>query len=175
MSAKSFIRVTAVLLPFCLSACSIGMSDLEEFVAQEKAKKSSKIEPIPQIKQYEAFTYVQGNRRDPFAPLDSNQRSAAAEGAAGALAPDLHRNREPLEEFPLDALRMLGIIQANGKTYALIKAPDNVVHRVTRGDHLGQNYGAITRIDDTEIKLTEIIPDGFGGWMQRFANLALAQ
>ena len=73
------------------------------------------------------------------------------------------------------ALRMLGVIQANGKTYALIKAPDNIVHRVTRGDHLGQNYGAITKVDDTEIKLTEIIPDGFGGWMQRFASLALAQ
>ncbi len=163
-----------VLLPLCVSACSIGMSDLEEFVAQEKAKKSSKIEPIPQIKQYEAFAYVQGNRRDPFAASENDQRSAGA-GGSGALAPDLHRNREPLEEFPLDALRMLGIIQANGKTYALIKAPDNVVHRVTRGDHLGQNYGAITKVDDTEIKLTEIIPDGFGGWMQRFANLALAQ
>lgn len=172
MSAKSLIRITAALLPLCLSACSIGMSDLEEFVAQEKAKKSSKIEPIPQIKQYEAFAYVQGNRRDPFAALEGNQRSA---DAVGALAPDLHRNREPLEEFPLDALRMLGVIQANGKTYALIKAPDNIVHRVTRGDHLGQNYGAITKVDDTEIKLTEIIPDGFGGWMQRFASLALAQ
>ena len=174
MSTKSLTRMMVLLLPVCLSACSLGMSDLEEFVAQEKAKKSNKIEPIPQIKQYEAFAYVQDNRRDPFSTPDGRQGSAA-EGAVGALAPDLHRNREPLEEFPLDGLRMLGIIQANGKTYALIKAPDNVVHRVTRGDHLGQNYGAITKIDDTEIKLTEIIPDGFGGWMQRFANLALAQ
>jgi type IV pilus assembly protein PilP len=173
MSAKSLIRITLAILPLCLSACSIGMSDLEEFVAQEKAKKSGKIEPIPQIKQYEAFAYVQGNRRDPFMEMDGAKRPS--DGAAGALAPDLHRNREPLEEFPLDALRMLGVIQANGKTYALIKAPDNVVHRVTRGDHMGQNYGTITKVDDTEIKLTEIIPDGFGGWMQRFANLALAQ
>lgn len=173
MSAKSLIRISLAILPLCLSACSIGMSDLEEFVAQEKAKKSGKIEPIPQIKQYEAFAYVQGNRRDPFVATDSAQRPN--DGAAGALAPDLHRNREALEEFPLDALRMLGVIQANGKTYALVKAPDNVVHRVTRGDHLGQNYGTITKVDDTEIKLTEIIPDGFGGWMQRFANLALAQ
>ncbi len=174
MNAKSLIRMTAVLLPLCVSGCSIGMSDLEEFVAQEKAKKSTKIEPIPQIKQYEAFAYVEGNRRDPFTSPDPDQRSAGA-GAAGALAPDLHRNREPLEEFPLDALRMLGIIQANGKTYALVKAPDNIVHRVTRGDHMGQNYGAITKVDDTEIKLTEIVPDGFGGWMQRLASLASAQ
>lgn len=174
MSAFSPMKWAVLLMPLLLSACSIGMSDLEDFVAQEKAKKSTKIEPIPQIKQYEAFAYVAGSRRDPFVSPEPDRR-ASGSGAAGALAPDLHRNREPLEEFPLDALRMLGIIEANGQVYALVKAPDNIVHRVTRGDHMGQNYGAITKIDDTEIKLTEIIPDGFGGWMQRLANLAMAQ
>ena len=172
MIANSLLRMTALTMALGLSACSIGMSDLEEFVAQEKAKKSTKIEPIPQIKQYEAFAYVEGGRRDPFVSPDPDRRPV---GAVGALAPDLHRNREPLEEFSLDGLRMLGVIQANGKTYALVKAPDNIVHRVTRGDHMGQNYGAITKVDDTEITLTEIIPDGFGGWMQRLASLALAQ
>ncbi|PTU31274.1 pilus assembly protein PilP [Stenotrophobium rhamnosiphilum] len=175
MISNILLRSTAVLMVVSLSACSIGMSDLEEFVAQEKAKKSTKIEPIPQIKQYEAFAYVENGRRDPFVSADPDRRPAGAPGAAGALAPDIHRNREALEEFPLDGLRMLGIIQANGKTYALVRAPDKIVHRVTRGDHLGQNYGTITKVDDTEIKLTEIIPDGFGGWMQRLASLALAQ
>ena len=174
MISNSLLRITAFTMALGLSACSIGMGDLEEFVAQEKAKKSTKIEPIPQIKQYEAFAYVEGSRRDPFVSPDPDRRAAGA-GAGSALAPDLHRNREPLEEFPLDGLRMLGVIQANGKTYALVKAPDNIVHRVTRGDHMGQNYGAITKVDDTEITLTEIIPDGFGGWMQRPASLALAQ
>jgi len=172
MIANSLLRIAAVTTALSLSACSIGMSDLEEFVAQEKAKKSTKIEPIPQIKQYEAFTYVEGSRRDPFTPTDNDRRPTSA---SGALAPDLHRNREPLEEFSLDGIRMLGIIQANGQTYALVKAPDNIVHRVARGDHMGQNYGVITKIDDTEIKLTEIVPDGFGGWMQRLASLALTQ
>lgn len=161
------------LLPVTLVACSVGMSDLEDFVAQEKAKKSTRIEPIPQIKQYEAFAYVGGDRRDPFVP--SAERQADTAGGNSALRPDVHRNREPLEEFPLDGLRMLGMILANGQTYALVKAPDNVIHRVTRGDHMGQNYGAITQINDSEIKLTEIVPDGFGGWMQRPASLALAQ
>lgn len=175
MIPKTFLRLAAWTMVLGLSACAIGMGDLEEFVAQEKAKKSTKIDPIPQIKQYEAFAYTDASRRDPFVSPDPEQRSAGASGAAGATAPDLRRNREPLEEFSLDGLRMLGIIQANGKTYALVKAPDNIVHRVTRGDHMGQNYGVITKIEDTEIKLTEIVPDGFGGWMQRLASLALAQ
>jgi len=173
MNLHALLRLSALCATLGLSACSIGMGDLEDFVAQEKAKKTTKIEPIPQIKQYEAFAYVEGTRRDPFVSPEPDRRTAG--GAAGALAPDLHRNREPLEEFPLDALRMLGVIQANGQTYALVKAPDNIIHRVTRGDHMGQNYGAITKVDDTEIKLTEIIPDGFGGWMQRLASVALAQ
>lgn len=155
-----------------LSGCGIiGMGDLEDFVAQEKAKKAAKIEPIPQIKQYEAFAYTEGSRRDPFVPTQP-QRSA---GSGSGLQPDIHRNKEPLEDFPLDALRMVGTILINNQTYALIKAPDKIVHRVARGNHMGQNYGAITKIDDSAITLTEIIPDGFGGWMQRPANLDLAQ
>jgi type IV pilus assembly protein PilP len=168
---RALLGLTLVL---ALDACSVGVSDLEQFVADEKAKKSTKIEPIPQIKQYEAFSYIPGTRRDPFVPIEPDQRGGAGSGN-GVPGPDLHRNKEPLEEFPLDGLRMLGIIEANHQTYALVKAPDNVIHRVTRGDHMGQNYGAITSIDATAIKLTEIIPDGFGGWMQRSASLALAQ
>lgn len=154
-----------------LSGCGIiGMGDLEDFVAQEKAKKPPKIEPIPQIKQYEAFAYTEGSRRDPFVPT-----APQSTVGGGGLQPDIHRNKEPLEEFPLDALRMVGTILINNQTYALIKAPDKVVHRVARGDHMGQNYGAITKIDDSEITLAEIVPDGFGGWTQRPASLALAQ
>lgn len=156
-----------------LSACGIiGMGDLEEFVAQEKAKKSAKIEPIPQIKQYEAFAYTEGARRDPF--VAAEQQRAGGGGGSG-LQPDLRRNKEPLEEYPLDALRMVGTIELNNQIYALVKAPDRIVHRVMRGNHMGQNFGAIVKIDDAEITLTEIIPDGFGGWMQRPATLALAQ
>jgi type IV pilus assembly protein PilP len=171
----SMWRVTVmVAIVSGLSACGIiGMGDLEEFVAQEKAKKPPKIEPIPQIKQYEAFAYTEGSRRDPF--VASEPQRAIGGGSGTGLQPDLRRNKEPLEEFPIDALRMVGTIQMNGQNFALVKAPDRVVHRVTRGNHLGQNFGTITKIDDSEITLTEIIPDGFGGWMQRPASLALAQ
>lgn len=172
-SIRSALRSCLLLgLLASLGGCGmIGMSDLEEFVAQEKAKKSVKIEPIPQIKQYEAFAYVEGSRRDPYVATVPQR----AGGGGSGLQPDLRRNKEPLEEYPLDALRMVGTIELNNQIYALVNAPDRIVHRVMRGNHMGQNFGAITKIDDAEITLTEIIPDGFGGWMQRPATLTLAQ
>lgn len=166
-------RVPTLALLAALSACSTDMSDLEVKVAEVKSIKSRAIEPIPQIKQYEAFTYNPADRRDPFAPVVA-QRTPSGFDSSG-IKPDLNRNKEPLEEFPLDALAMMGVIESQGRTYALIKAPDSVVHRVMVKDHMGQNYGEITAIAESEVTLVEIIPDGFGGWMQRPASLALTQ
>lgn len=174
LSAGVRLLSCAILLGL-LSACGSGMGDLEQFVAATKARKSTQIPPIPQIKQYEAFSYVPGTRRDPFVPQEPVRQSSGFAASSKGLHPDLHRNKEPLEEYPLDSLSMVGTINFNDKIYALVKAPDNVIHRVTLGDHMGQNYGAITRITETEITLAEIIPDGFGGWTQRPASIALAQ
>jgi len=160
-----------LLLALLLTACSSGMDDLETYVAEVKARKTRAIEPIPQIKQYEAFAYLAENRRDPFVRAEPAREAAPA----SSLRPDLARNREPLEEFPLDALRMLGIINTDDASYGLVKAPDNVVHRVTLGNHMGQNYGKISKISESQIDLTEIVPDGFGGFMERPANLALTE
>lgn len=162
--------VTAAALVLVLSGCQRDMSDLQQYIAQVKAKKSTHIPPIPQMKPYQAFAYVAEDRRDPFLPSAPNRN-----GSSTALRPDMNRNKEPLEEFPLDSLSMSGIIDYKSKLYAMVKAPDGVVHRVSVGDHLGQNYGTITKITPTEIDMTEIIPDGFGGWVERPASLALAE
>lgn len=159
-----------LVLALLLAGCGRGMGDLEEWVAEVKARKSTAIEPIPQMKQFEPFAYEAGDRRDPFEAAQA-QDNTASDGPM----PDQNRNREPLEEFPLDSLRMLGVISSAGRTYAMVKAPDGVVHRVTLKDHLGQNYGEITGITETEVSLLEWVPDGFGGWIQRPATLALQQ
>jgi type IV pilus assembly protein PilP len=165
--------LTLALCSVLLAACSGDMSDLEEYAMEVKSRKSRAIDPIPQPKPYEPFVYDAGDRRDPFMPVLQSKEDIA--GGTGSVRPDVNRPKEPLEEFSLDSLRMLGTITLKDHAYALIKAPDAVVHRVTIGDHLGQNYGKITDISETEVNLTEIIPDGFGGWMQRPASIALAQ
>lgn len=163
---RASIALSALTL--VLSACGSGLSDLEEYAAEVKSRKSTAIPPIPQLKQFESFVYLPGDRRDPFV----EPQPEASTDTAGPR-PDMNRNREPLEEFPLDGLRMSGTIQTPAGLFALVKAPDGVVHRVTVRNYMGQNYGQIVAITSSEIKLQELVPDGFGGWAQRDASLAL--
>ena len=158
-----------------LTACSRDMSDLQQYVNEIKARKSSQVEPLPQIQQYEPFEYESTGRRDPFEPQRPSGPVSGAESPENALRPDLNRNREPLEEFPLDGLRMVGTLRIQGTTYALIREPDGIVHRVSPGNYMGQNYGKIIGISEAEVRLEEIIPDGFGGYMKRPASIALSE
>ena len=160
-----------VLAAVTMAGCSNGMEDLEQRVAEVKSRKSQQIEPVPQIKQFEAFAYLPSERRDPFQQSQPDPGQTVSSGPR----PDLNRSREPLEEFPLDALRMQGVIETPKAVYALVKAPDGVIHRVSVGNHMGQNYGQIKSIEESEITLAEIVPDGFGGWISRPAALALAE
>ncbi|QHS11563.1 pilus assembly protein PilP [Sinimarinibacterium sp. NLF-5-8] len=153
-----------------LSGCEQDMSDLQQQVAALKARKSTRIPPIPQPKQADSFTYDAADRRDPFIEIVPAVRVAAI---ASGPRPNLSRNREPLEEFPLDALRMVGTITTSGGVFALIRTPDKVINRVTIGNYLGQNYGQIKSIDPTQVSLMELIEDGFGGWIARAASLSL--
>ncbi|MCI0749246.1 MAG: pilus assembly protein PilP [Nevskiales bacterium] len=166
-----------VLATALLAGCGQDLRDLESYALEVKSRTSRNIAPIPQIKPFNPFTYEVAGRRDPFQPrLFSREDALAAGGGTGnSLQPDINRPREALEEFPLDALRMLGTLTVRNKLIALVKAPDSLVHRVSIGDHMGQNYGEITQITDSEVTLMEIIPDGFGGWIQRPASVAMVQ
>jgi len=172
----------ARLAPLCVAAgllagCGNDMSDLEQYAQEVKGRTSKDIAPIPQPKVFEPFVYEAKDRRDPFSPLlgGGAQQIANTGGPPGGLKPDFDRPKEPLEEFSLDSLRMVGTITMQKQAFALIKAPDSVVHRVSVGDHMGQNFGKITGISETEVVVMEIINDGFGGWIQRPATVALVQ
>lgn len=172
---RVLVPVMLAFAPLLLAGCSTDKSDLEQFVAAEKAKRPGPIEPLPQIKPYETFTYQAQDVRSPFVP-DSATGPAAGQGAAGSgsgIQPDFNRNKEYLEQFPLDALAMVGTITSGGEAYALVSDPDGSVHRVQVGNYLGQNHGKIIEISETEIKVNEIVPDGLGGWMEHKAAIAL--
>lgn len=168
-----FVLVLAASL---LGGCSSDQSDLEQFVAAEKAKKPGPIEPLPQIKPYETFTYQAQNIRSPFTP-DNATAPVQSEGSASGsgIQPDFNRPKEYLEQFPLDGLTMVGTIETKGETFALVSDPDGAVHRIQPGNYLGQNHGKVTSISDTEIRVTEIIPDGLGGWMENQAAIGLEE
>ena len=144
-----------------LTACSSADDDLNRFIEQTKREPGGRVEPLPEIKPYETYVYADSDMRSPFMP--------SAPGAGAGLAgvrPDQKRNREFLEQFSLDTLRMVGTLRLGGSMYGL-------VHRVAVGEHLGQAEGKITEISPSKISLIEIVPDSLGGYMERPAGLAL--
>jgi len=162
--------VCAVVLAGCVTAgCSGGQSDLEKWISDTKKRPGGRIQPLPEVKPYESFIYSASGMRSPFQPASPN----LANGAAG-VRPSSRRNREFLEGFSLDTLRMVGTFKVGNSFYGLVQSKDGLVHKVQPGNYLGQNDGKVTEITGSKISLVEIIPDGLGGYIERPASLALA-
>ena len=165
------------------------MSDLRNFV--ETTKRTTPIrkpEPAPKIEPYQPFAYTAQGLKDPFLvspfaePVEfpggitgGVQPTAAPE--AGCIAPDPNRVREELEKYSLGSLKMMGTVRMGGtdELWALILAPDNVVHRVQKNNYLGANHGKIINISEQRVDLKEIVPDRPGCWQERESFLSLTQ
>ena len=174
----AIILAASLLLAGCVNK---DMSDLERYAQEVLARPGGRIEPLPPIKPYERYLYQAGNMelRDPFrsflireeekkpvTPVDDpNQRKYATE--------ILTHNREDLEQFELDALRMVGILEDKKVLWGIVQDTDGVVHRVQVGNYLGRNYGKILNIQEDRIDLREIVKDSEGRWEEREASLAL--
>lgn len=172
--ACSQMLVAAVLATALLSGCTSDMHDLDQYLADVKARPARPIPPIPPVKTYTPYTYDGTTGRDPFISSTSDgSDEALAEGTNSGPRPDLERPREYLERFELDTLSMVGTFSKEGSYWGLVRDPDGVVHRVSVNNYLGKNHGKITRIDGLEIGLAEFISDGAGGWLVREASLAL--
>ena len=160
------------LLALLLGACSgDSFDDLRDFMKKTEAALPHQIDPLPAAKAYEPFTYADFEMADPFKPRAMVTETSHA---PGLNAPDLKRPREALERFPLDALKMVGVLQQRGQTFALIRA-DGTLYRVRVGEHLGLDYGVIASISDHEISIKENIQDAAGDWSLRDSRLQLAE
>ncbi|MFN2339058.1 MAG: pilus assembly protein PilP [Gammaproteobacteria bacterium] len=179
---KTFLHNPLAAAVLVLSAAGLAgcgganTQDLEQYVQEVSAQQPTRIEPLPEFKPFETFLYQAADLRSPFRPMDSVRpdRQMIQEGGSG-IRPDLQRPREPLEEAPLDALRMVGTLEQFGESWALVRMNDGTIHRVQPGNYAGHNHGKITRITEDRVELTEIIPDGLGGWQERQASLALSE
>ena len=150
-----------------LAGCSSADSDLQQFVQQTEQQHGGHVEPLPEVKPYETFVYDDGNLRSPFVPSQAS--------GFNSVRPNSKRPREFLEQFSLDTLKMVGTLRIGGTMYGLVQTKDGIVHRVTAGNYMGQNDGYITGISPSKIDLTEIVPDGLGGYMKRPAAVGLSQ
>jgi type IV pilus assembly protein PilP len=160
--------IGVMLCGLIASGCSGGQSDLQKWIEATKKKPGGRIMPLPEVKPYETYVYAATNLRSPFQPQGPNASSSAG------LRPSARRNREFLEGFSLDTLKMVGTFKVGSNFYGLVQSKDGLVHKVQPGNYLGQNDGKVTEITGGRISLVEIIPDGLGGYIERPASLALS-
>ena len=165
-----FVALTAITAS--AGACGGDTRDLREYVDGVKARPGGRIEPLPEIRPAPTFVYEPGGRRSPFMPDSLPDTVSVDPGAGRGLDPI--RPRELLERFPLDTLRMVGTLEARGRSFGLVQTADGLIHRITVGNRMGRNDGLIVSITDSAIALVETVSDGRGGYLDRPAAIRLS-
>jgi type IV pilus assembly protein PilP len=165
---------TVALLCTGLVACGAeDHEDLRGWMEQSAQGLKGQVKPLPEIKPSIIVAYETATLTDPFSQ-EKIEPERKKGGNGGGVGPDLDRRKEPLEQFPLDSLAMVGVLQQGKVTYALVKA-DAALHRVRAGNYMGQNFGVITAVSDDGITLKEIVQDADGEWVERTSTLQLAE
>jgi type IV pilus assembly protein PilP len=171
-----FLTMAGVLL---LAACSTSSEDeLRQWMADQKSQTRPKVAPLPEPKQFKPESYGQISEVEPFSNQKLTQalkRDSVQATSNGALiAPELARRKEALESFPLDTMVLVGSMVKANQPVALVKV-DNLLYQVKPGNYLGQNYGRVTKVGETEVTLREIVQDAAGEWIERIATLQLQE
>lgn len=169
-------RLMTLALPAVLLAgCGAEESELRAWMEEIRRTTQPVRETIAEPKSFEPFRYDAVGQIDPFSAIKmSVALDKLVERDRSSLAPDLNRRREPLENYPLDAIKMVGHL-ANGKqSYALLQV-DNLVFQARVGNYAGQNFGVITKVNEAEIKLKELVQDAAGDWKERETSLQIQE
>ena len=174
MCKYKFLSVGLMLL-ILLSGCGANnQQDLEDFIQETKRRPKKPVDPLPTFQPYESFTYSASQLRNPFEQPVAELKELIAKGDKN-VKPDFDRPKELLENYNFDQLTLVGHIQKSGVFWALINDGEGYVHRVTRGNYLGKNYGRIVAASPTQIDVIEIVTDGLDGWVERPRVLKLAE
>jgi type IV pilus assembly protein PilP len=172
----STIAVSLLTLSLAaLSGCSGPQDELQAWMEQQKREVQPRVTPLDPPKQFDPQPYTVVDGVEPF----STQKLAVAlkfeaRQPNSLIAAELNRRREPLEAYPLDSMSMVGSVSRQGRQFALLRV-DQLLYQVKVGDYLGQNYGRITRITETEVALREIVQDAAGEWIERTSSLQLQE
>ena len=178
LHAKSARVLSASLLVGCgvlLGACTADQDELQQWMEQQKREVKPNVEPLSAPKKFNPQPYLALGSVEPFS---TQKLTVALKQEArqpnSLLAAEINRRKEPLEAYPLDSMGMVGSVDKTGQRHALLRV-DNLLYQVKVGDHLGQNYGKITKIGETEIALREIVQDAAGEWVERTTTLQLQE
>ena len=172
----SFARIYIIILTtLMLMGCAEHrLDDLQRFVENVHKDKKPRIKPLPRIKPHETFTYTASKLSDPFSTGNLAQNQPVAAAGSG-LSPNLARRKEPLEQFPLDSLSMVGTLSRGEAIWAVIRAPDDTIHRAQAGNYLGQNFGEIQKVTDGKLFVNELVSGGNNNWVERKSSIAIVK
>ena len=165
----------AVALSAGLAGCGGEQEELSQWMDQQRREAKPNVEPISAPKKFVPQAYSMLTSVEPF----STQKLAVAlkqeaRQPNSLLAAEINRRKEPLEAYPLDSMSMVGSVVRGGRQYALLRV-DNLLYQVKPGDYIGQNYGKITKISETDVALREIVQDAAGEWIERTSALQLQE
>jgi len=165
------------LLALVAGCTSSGQDELQFWMQEERNAIRPQVTPIPEPGKFEPQVYLSERMTEPF----SAEKMASVSGSLAAtvinsklLEPELNRRKQPLEGYPLDTMSMVGSLNRDGQLVALVKV-DSLLYQVRSGTYLGQNYGRVNKITETEITLREIVQDPSGEWTERPAALQLQE
>ena len=169
---------SAVILVACvavLSACAADQDELQQWMEQQKREVKPNVEPLSPPKKFNPQPYAALGAVEPFS---TQKLTVALKQEArqpnSLLAAEINRRKEPLEAYPVDSMAMVGSVNRNGRPYALLKV-DNLLYQVKQGDYLGQNYGKIIKISETDVAYREIVQDAAGERIERNSALQLQE
>ncbi len=172
---SAYVLVCCVALTGCFGS---EQEDMQAWMTQQRSETKPTVSPIPEPKRFSPAPYGQEAAVEPFSNVKLTQAlkrdSAQATANAALVAPELNRRKEPLEAYPLDSMALVGSLLPSGRQVALVKV-DNLLYQVKVGNYLGQNYGKVTKVTETEVSLREIVQDAAGEWIERQANLQLQE
>jgi len=173
---QRMVRVVAgSLLLALLAGCGAENEELQEWMERQRREVKPNVSPLSPPKKFEAQPYSSLNTVEPF----SNQKLSVAlkmetRQPNSLLGAELNRRKEPLEAYPLDSMSMVGSVARQAQPFALLRV-DNLLYQVKLGDYIGQNYGRISKITETQIVLREIVQDAAGEWIERASTLQLQE
>ncbi len=174
-SKRSIIGVCVLLLAGCGDG---GMSDLDNYMQEVRARPVKQIDPIPTFPQFDTFAYKSSGKRSPFEKpqalqeidIDGNKVTGGV-----VVKPDELRPKEYLEQFNISSITMVGTVTKDGEMWGLVDDGTSNIHRVQVGNYMGRNHGKIYHIDKGRIDLKEIVPNGPDQWVERPKTLQLRE
>ena len=174
-AARRVGRAAAVLAVVLLAACSGEQEELQDWMEQQRREVKPSVQPLSPPRKFDPQAYAATAGVEPFSPQKLTVAlKQEARQPNSLLASEFNRRKEPLEAYPLDSMTMVGSVVKNGRNYALLRV-DNLLYQVKPGDYLGQNYGKIVKITETDVSLREIVQDAAGEWIERPSALQLQE